>query len=307
MILPAARRLLPPICLAALVAAVWMLPYDPDCDSLAWGEDPAIARTGSQCILLSHYADWLSIIETAMENTEQGLLLDDQSGSDYHRRWLDRVNFYGPENIALAVSIKDSALYQRAVADGHTPMREEVSARIEQDRIRWETSYDLVSLAKLAQNRDFVAFQELAEETGNPELRQTLEDLTPLEFMETLEEFDWRQLEKILKEGEDYVEFFGHERFWQEIRPAKLRREMAIQRLEETVIEAEVAGGPYADVPRLAWLSHQQVALEGVNIELTRAAPPPVTVDRALAYLAEVLQEEQDELREKYRRWLERR
>ena len=48
-------------------------------------------------------------------------------------------------------------------------------------------------------------------------------------------------------------------------------------------------------------------AFEGVNIELTRAAPSTVSVDRALAYLAEFRAEEQEELSEKYRRWLERR
>ena len=42
------RRWLPPICLVALIAAVWALAYRPDCDSLAWGDDPAIARIDNQ-------------------------------------------------------------------------------------------------------------------------------------------------------------------------------------------------------------------------------------------------------------------
>ena len=67
------RRWLPPICLAALIASVCALPYRPDCDSLAWGDDPAIARIDSQCILLSHYANWLRIIETTIENAEFGV------------------------------------------------------------------------------------------------------------------------------------------------------------------------------------------------------------------------------------------
>ena len=84
---------------------------------------------------------------------------------------------------------------------------------------------------------------------------------------------------------------------------------MAISNLEEAVLKAGADGpdGPYAEVPRLAWLAYQQRALEGVNIELTRAAPSTVSVDRALVYLAEVLREEQEELSEEYRRWLERR
>ena len=91
------RRWLPPICLVALIAAVWALPYRPDCDSMAWGDDPAIARIDSQCILLSHYANRLRIIGTTIKNAEFGLLIDELASNDYQRRWNDRLNFYGPE------------------------------------------------------------------------------------------------------------------------------------------------------------------------------------------------------------------
>ena len=110
----ATRRWLPPICLVALIAAVWALPYRPDCDSLAWGDDPAIARIDSQCILLSHYANSLHIVETTIENAEFGLLIDEHASNDYQRRWNDRLSFYGPETLALAGAIRDSALYQGA-------------------------------------------------------------------------------------------------------------------------------------------------------------------------------------------------
>ena len=62
----------------------------------------------------------------------------------------------------------------------------------------------------------------------------------------------------------------------------------------------------YAEVPRLAWLAYQERVFEGLNVELTRAAPSTVSIDGALAYLAEVLQEEQEQLSEEYRRFLER-
>ena len=44
-----------------------------------------------------------------------------------------------------------------------------------------------------------------------------------------------------------------------------------------------------------------------MNVELTRAAPLTVSIDGALACLAEVLQEEQEELSEEYRRRFGRR
>lgn len=316
MIPDAIRRWLPPICLVALVAAVWAMPYRPDCESLARGVDPAIARVDSQCILLSHYAEWLYVIEEAMKHEEQALIADYHADSDYWRRWYDRVNFYGPETVALADAIRDSILYQRAVSDGHAPSREEVSARLDQDRLRSETFHDFINLARLAEDRDRAGFLKLAAETRHPDIRRTLEDLTPSEFMEAMmeatEENGWRQLGESFKEGEAYRESFGHQRYWQEIHPAKLRRELAIAKLEEGILEASAEGpsGPYADVPRLAWLDYQQRAIEEVDIELTRATPPTASVDRALAYLAylvEVLHEERDELSEEYRRWLERR
>ena len=303
------RRWLPPICLVALIAAVWALPYRPDCDSLAWGDDPAIARIDSQCILLSHYVNRLHIIETTIENAEFGLLIDEQASTDYQQRWNDRVNFYGPETIALADAIRDSALYQSAVAGGHAPSREEVSVRLDRDRLRWESFHDVVQLARLAQNQDLAEFGKLAVETRNPDIRRTLENLTPSELMEAMKGNDWHQLEQTLREGEAYLESLGHQRYWKEILPAKLRREMATLKLEGAVLEASANGpdGPHADVPRLAWLAYQERAFEGLNIELTRAAPPTVSVDGALASLAEVLQEEQEQLSEEYKRRFGRR
>ena len=298
------RLWLPPVCLVALITAVWALPYRPDCDSLAWGDDPAIARVDRQCILLFHYADSLHIIETNIENSEFGLLIDELSSNDYQRRWNDRVNFYGPETVALAAAIRDSALHQRAFADGHAPSQEEVSVRLDLDRLRWESFHDVVQLAKLAQNEDLAGFRKLAAETRDPDIVRFLEDLTPSELMESMKGNDWRQLEQALKEGEAHLESLGLQRYWQEILPAKLRREMAILKLEGAVLEASANGpdGPQADVPRLAWLAYQERAFEGLNIELTHAAPPTASVDGALAYLAEVLQEEQEELGEEYRR-----
>ena len=306
MITSGTRRWLPPICLVALIAAAWALPYRPDCNSLGQSGDPAIARVEGECVFLSHYADWLRIIETNIKNAEFGLLIDEMASNDYQRRWNDRVNFYGPETVALTGAIRDTTLHQHAVAGGHAPTQEEVSARLDEYRLRSETSGDFISLVILAQDQDFAGFMKLAEEARNPDVRRMLEDIPPPAFMEALQEIDLLQLQQMLEEGDAYVESFGQEHYWQEILPAKLRREMAIPNLEEAVLEAS-ADGPHAEVPRLAWLAYQQRAFEGVNIELTSAAPSHVSVDRALAYLAEVLQEEQEELSEEYRRWLERR
>ena len=214
------RRWLPPICLIVLIVAIWALSHRPDCDSLAWGDDAAIAQVNSHCILLSHYANRLYIVTKAIENSEFLLLLDEQASTDRQKRWNDRVNFYGPETVALADTIRDSALYQRAVADGLAPSRKEVSARVNQDRLRWESFQDYVQLAKLAQNEDLAGFRELAEQTKDPDIVRFLENMTPSELMEAMKYQNWRQLEQELNEREAYLEAFGHGRYWQEILPA---------------------------------------------------------------------------------------
>ena len=307
MIPSANRGWLLPICLVALIAAVWALPYSPDCNAVAWGDDPAIARVDSLCILQSHYADVLYIIETALERNEQGLI-PYHPDPEYLRRWNHRVNLYGPDTIAMAAAIKDAILFRRAVAEGHVPSQEEVSTRIGQDRLRRESLNDIIRLVKLARNQDLAGFRKLAEETRDPDIRTALEDRTPVELMEDMKENDLRQLELMLEEGEAYLGYSGHERYWEEILPAKLRREMAILKLEEAVLDASADGpdGPHAEVPRLGWLAYQERAFKGVNIELTRAAPSTVSVEGALAYLVEVLQEEQMDLSEEYRRRFER-
>ena len=72
---------------------------------------------------------------------------------------------------------------------------------------------------------------------------------------------------------------------------------MAISKLESAILDARADGFLMvlilSEVPRLAWLAYQQEALEEASIELTLVAPPTASVDRALAYLAEVRTQEQ--------------
>ena len=78
----------------------------------------------------------------------------------------------------LAATVMDSALYQRAVASGHAPSQEELSARLDQDRLRRETFQDFIKLVKLAENHNLAEFRKLAAETRNPDIRRALEYLT---------------------------------------------------------------------------------------------------------------------------------
>ena len=283
------------------------MPYSPGCDFFAWDNDPAIARVGNECIRLSDYLEKLRAVERGIEYAERELATDAPNLPPLRERH-QRVLSYGPETVALAVAVADSVLYQRAVAEGHTPSEEEVSAVRDRDRLRTEGLADLIELVKLAQAHDEAGFTELLEKSNHPDIVGFLENSPPSELMAALAEDDWRLLEQFLEEGEVYLESIGRERYWNEIYPEKLRREMAVAILEEAILDASADGdGLYAEVPRLGWLAYQQGVLSDTDFKLTEAAPLTVSVDRALAYLAELRTQEQEKLSEEYRKLLERR
>ena len=261
-----------------------------------------------ECIRLSAYADKLLVVEAGIEYAERELLPDDPSLALWlvrHRRVLS----YGPETVALADAIRDSALYQQAVAEGHTPTDEEVALSINLDRRRSEASRDIFELATFAQKSDLTEFKELLESSEHPDfeaMRETMDVSLLAESFGDWEEADFRQFEELLEEGEAYLESVGRERYWQLILPAKLRREIAVDKLEEAVLEAS-ADGPHEEVPRLAWLAYQQETLDKADIVLTGAGPINADLAGALDYLAELRQEESQALGEEYRRLLERR
>ena len=293
------------------MVTVWALPYRPDCDFLVWDDDPAIARAGNECIRLSEYLEKLRVVERGIEYAERELATDAPNLPPLRERH-QRVLSYGPETVALADALADSILYQRAVAEGHTPTAEEVSTIRDRNRVRSEGSADFIELLKLVARQDHAGVKELLERTKHPDLKDVLKTKSLSDFVASFggayEESDLRELEKTLEEGEAYLESIGRERYWNEIYPEKLRREMAVAILEEAILDASADGdGLHAEVPRLGWLAYQQEALKDTNVELTDAAPFTVSVDRALAYLAEYRTREEEELREEYRKFLERR
>ncbi len=285
--------------------AVWLLPYRPDCDTLAWDNDPAIARVGDECIRHSAYLERLRLLERAIVYAERGLPSEAPNSDQWQLRHVLAISF-GPDTAAVADLFNASALYQHAIATGHTPTDSEVYDRRDADRLRSDGYAEYIELAKLAQKDDLVGVRELLERTENANLLGILDQMSPSEFIASLQEDEWRQLELSLEEGEAYLEAVDRERFWSEIYPERLRGEMSLAILEETVLNAS-ADGPYADVPRLAWLDYQEDVLENADIQLTGAAPPTLLIEHALAYLAAVRELERQVLNEEYRRFQQRR
>ena len=282
---------------------VWALPYRPHCAAFAWDDDPAIARVGSECIRLSDYAKRLRTVEAGIEYAERELLPDDPDPYfDDLRGRHELVISYGPETVALADAIRHSALYQRAVSDGHTPTDEEVSDYRDRNRLRSESTPDFVKLVKLVEKSDLAGIEELLERSANPDFKM-LKDMSLPELQESFggsNSREFRELEKSLQEWEAFLESVGRERYWNKIYPAELRRDLSIDRLEQSVMDASI-DGPW-EIPALAWLSYRWETLSRISVELTSAAPPDANVDGALVYLAELLEMERRSLEEHERR-----
>ena len=305
----ATRRWLPPALLLALIAAVWALPYHPNCAALAWNNDPAIARVANECILLSAYDEKLRAVQAGIEYAGREPL-PGYPVPDLLQERHQRVMSYGPETVALADAIWDSALYQRAFTEGHSPSNQEVAARTDLDRRRSEASRDFPELVRLANKSDLAGFTKLLHSSGHPDLVTMWEDTDVSEIMASLvfgelEEPGIRQFEEALVQWEAYLESVGRERYWNKIHTVRIRRDLAVGKLEEAVLDASV-GGLYSEVPRLGWLAYQRGVLDYTEIELTNAAHAGADPDAALTYLAEFQAKERLTLEEEYRKFIER-
>ena len=304
------RRWFLSLCLVAIIATVWLLPYRPNCNALAWDDDPAIAPVDSECIPLSDYAERLRIVEAGIEYAERERLPDDPYPVwDNLRARHELVISHGPETVALADAIMHSALYQKAVDEGHTPKDEEVAAHRDRARLRSEGIPDFIELVRLVEKSDSAGIRELMERSVHPDFETILRDMSLPELRESFGGLNGSKftlkLEKSQEEWEAYLESVGHERYWNEIFVAEASRSIPVDNLRSSVLDIS-ADGPY-EVAGLAWLDCQQEALDGVVIRLTDAAPPPVSVESARAYLAASQELERDSLHEEYRRFMERR
>ena len=270
------------------------MPYRPHCAAFAWDDDPAIARVGSECIRLSDFAKRLRTVEAGIEYAERELLPDDPDPYfDDLRARHELVISYGPETVALADAIRHSALYQRAVSDGHTPTDEELSHYRDRDRLRSESTRDFIELAKLVEKSDLAGIEVLLERSTHPDF-DMFKGMSLPEFPEFFVGSNSRRLEKSLQEWEAHLESVGRERYWNKIYPAELRRDLSIDRLEQSVMDASI-DGPW-EIPALAWLSYRWETLSRISVELTNATSPDANVDGALVYLAELLEKERRSL-----------
>ena len=276
------------------------MPYRPHCAAFAWDDDPAIARVGSQCIRQSDYGERLRAVEAGIEFAEGEPL------PDYPEPFFDNLQArhelvisYGPETVALADAIRHSALYQRAVSDGHTPTDEEVSHYRDRNRLRSESTPDFIELAKLVEKSDLAGIEVLLERSTHPDF-DMLKGMSLPEFQEFFGGSNWREFEKSLQEWEAFLESVGRERYWNKIYPDELRRDLSVDILEQSVMDVSI-DGPW-EIPRLAWLSYRRETLSRISVESTSAAPPDANVDGALVYMAELLEMESRSLVEEYER-----
>ena len=254
--------------------------------------DPAIARVGGECIRLSDYADRLRTVEAGIEYAQRELLTGDPYNFDNLRERHELVISYAPETVALADAVWHSALYQRAVSEGHTPTDDEVAHYRDRNRLRSESTADYIELAKLVEKSDLAGIEALLERATHPDF----DFFKGMSLPELQVSFGGssspgiRELEKSLQEWETYLESVGRERYWNEIYTAELRRDLSTGMLEQAVMDASI-DGPW-EIPGMAWVSHRRETLSRINAELTNATPHGANLEGALAYLSEFLEME---------------
>ena len=99
--------------------------------------DPATAtpvvRIGNETVSAAEFLEKVREVQSNLTYM-RGVAASNDPAAAYMRHFLDLINRYGPENVALAGLIKDRALYQRAVNRGFSPSNDYLSIRIEADK-----------------------------------------------------------------------------------------------------------------------------------------------------------------------------
>ena len=104
-------------------------------------EDLVIATIAKECITLAQFNESLQH-QGYMEDISQGELdglLETGLPRDFMQARQDIAQFWGADNVALAVLVRDSVLYQKAVEKGIIVTRAEIDASVQFTRQLYET------------------------------------------------------------------------------------------------------------------------------------------------------------------------
>ncbi len=257
-------------------------------------------------------SEYSAQLQAALDGIEVEAKLQAQEEVEGNSEWADGFRArngliiqFGLENVALARLILDSALYQKAVAEGHAPTDGDIAVKRDLERKESESLPALLELKRLAEESDLAGFTELLERADLPDFEYLAGEDDLLALMESLAESDFSGFKEGVEQWNAYLETVGVERYWNEIYIAEARRSMAVGKLNSSVLDIS-ADGPY-EIAGIVWLDFQQEVLDGAGIKLTGAAPHSVSVESARAYLAASQGLERDALNEEYRRLAEQR
>lgn len=283
------RRWLPPLCLVALVAAVWAVPYNPRCPDDPWGGGAAIALVGDECVYTTQFRIYLSDMALNYDATVQASAADESQVGDYLRTRNELVDGFGMENAAFATLALDAALYRAAISRGYVPRDDEVMALMGQARERIGNLLLLMELQELAQASDFEGFRSLIESPRVGQLIAVQGEEHLLLLFEQARELDFSGAKEGLDIHLALLETIGPERYWTEIHVKQARWLLAIEALSRNVAESEADRSGVLD-----WLDFRETTWSGTAISLADAAPDALNLESVRSYMEEIIALERD-------------
>ena len=283
------RQWLPPLCLIALVAAVWAIPPGPQCPNSPWDGGPAIARVSDDCVYWYQFDTYLSDLSLNLGSSGQGSAADESPLGEFYRDRYRLVSEFGLENAAFATLALDTALYRAAASRGHVPPDSEVMAMMGQERERIGGLLLMMRLHELAKASDLVAFRSLIESPPVRRLLPVQGEEHLLLLFEQAKEMDFSSMKAGLEIHAALGESFGADRYWTEAYVVHARRLLAIEALRSTMAGPETDWSSVID-----WLDFREETWSGADISLSDAAPNTLNLEDVRSFMNAILALERD-------------
>ena len=205
---------------------------------------------------------------------------DESEWSRIHAARHRLVLEFGLENAAFANLAQDMALYQIAVADGHSPQDQFVMAEMGRARERFGGLRALLDLQELARESDFEGFRNLAESSSLQQLIPVQGEEHLVALFEEAREMDLSGAVEGMEIHATLLESVGAERYWNEISVEHIRRLVAIENFRLSVDRqdtGQTAGLDWQDLREKTW--------GGTVVRLTDAAPQSITMSAFRSYM----------------------
>ena len=241
---------------------------------------PAIARVDGECVYTPQFATYLRDLSLSLGLSGQGSEADESSLGEYFQGRRLLASEFGLENAAFATLAQDLALYQIAVAKGHSPHVGEVMVEVGRSRERIGGLTALLELHELARDSDLAGFRAKIESPLAKQMIPVQGEEHLLALFDEAGKMDLSGAAKGMEIHTALLESVGEDSYWTEVFAEHARTKVTIESLRMSVEEMQT------DLPAdLHWQNNREEAWGSIVIELTDAAPKPITLTAVRSYV----------------------